>query len=60
VDAESLLSRRRIQAYDVSILVAVYHVVEHFGVHTGQIIMLTKLRTGEDLKLWQPPKSEAR
>ena len=59
VDPESLLSRRRIQADDVSILVAVYHVVEHFGVHTGQIIMLTKIRTGDDLKLWQPPKSEA-
>ena len=30
-------------------------VVEHFGMHTGQIIMLNKIRTGEDLKLWRPP-----
>ncbi len=55
IDAESLLSRRQIQGYDVTVLEAVYHVVEHFGMHTGQIIMLTKMRTGEDLKLWQPP-----
>jgi uncharacterized damage-inducible protein DinB len=55
LDAESLLSRRQIQGYDVTVLEAVYHVVEHFGMHTGQIILLSKLRTGEDLKLWQPP-----
>jgi len=35
-------------------LEAIYHVVEHFGMHTGQIIMLSKMRTGTDLKLWQP------
>ncbi len=55
LDAESLLSRRQIQGYDVTVLEAVYHVVEHFGMHTGQIIMLSKMRTGEDLKLWRPP-----
>jgi uncharacterized damage-inducible protein DinB len=55
VDAESLLSRRRIQGYDVTVLEAIYHVVEHFGMHTGQIIMLNKMRRGEDLKLWSPP-----
>jgi uncharacterized damage-inducible protein DinB len=39
VDAEELLSRRQIQGYDVTVLEAIYHVVEHFGMHTGQIIM---------------------
>jgi hypothetical protein len=53
-DGSSLLGRRRIQGYDVTVLEAVYHVVEHFGMHTGQIIMLTKMYTGEDLKLWEP------
>jgi uncharacterized damage-inducible protein DinB len=56
VDANSLLNRRHIQGYDVTVLEAIYHVVEHFGMHTGQIIMLRKMRTGEDLKLWQPPE----
>ncbi len=55
VHGESLLSRRQIQGYDVTVLEAIYHVVEHFGMHTGQIIMLTKMRMGEDLRLWRPP-----
>ena len=59
LDSESLLARRQIQNYDVTVLEAIYHVVEHFGMHTGQIIMLTKMRTGTDLKLWQPRSGEA-
>ena len=55
LNSESLLTRRQIQNYDVTVLEAIYHVVEHFGMHTGQIIMLSKIRTGTDLKLWQPP-----
>jgi uncharacterized damage-inducible protein DinB len=39
----TLLARRTIQGRDVSVLDAVYHVVEHFSLHTGQIILLTKL-----------------
>lgn len=53
LDANALMSTRRIQDYEVTVLDAVYHVVEHFGMHTGQIILLTKARTGEDLKLWR-------
>jgi len=51
---ESLSSRRQIQDDDVTVLEAIYHVVEHFGMHTGQIISLTKLRGDEDLELWRP------
>ncbi len=51
-----LLARRQIQGYDVTVLEAIYHVVEHFGMHTGQIILLTKARLSEDLQLWTPPK----
>jgi uncharacterized damage-inducible protein DinB len=57
VDANELLSRRRIQGYDVTVLEAIYHVVEHFGMHTGQIIVLSKARAAEDLGLWQPPRA---
>src|SRR5687768_1099425 len=42
LDGSSLGERRRIQGRDVSVLDAVYHVVEHFSMHTGQIILLTK------------------
>jgi hypothetical protein len=49
------MDTRRIQGYEVTVLEAVYHVVEHFGMHTGQIILLAKMYSGEDLKLWAPP-----
>lgn len=42
LDARSLGEQRRIQGRDVNVLDAVYHVVEHFAMHTGQIILLTK------------------
>jgi uncharacterized damage-inducible protein DinB len=51
LDAETLTSGRQIQGYDVNVLTAVYHVVEHFGMHTGQIIFLSKMRGGRDLEL---------
>ena len=51
--AESLSERRQIQGKDVSVLEAVYHVVEHFSMHTGQIILLTKMQTGEDISFYE-------
>ncbi|MBW8770433.1 MAG: DUF1572 family protein [Gemmatimonadetes bacterium] len=42
LDAGRLAERRTIQGRDVSVLDAVYHVVEHFSMHTGQIILLAK------------------
>lgn len=41
------------QGYDVTVLEAVYHVVEHFAIHTGQIMLLTKAATGEDLGFYR-------
>ena len=37
----------------VPILEAIYHVVEHFSMHTGQIMFATKLLTGQDLGFHQ-------
>ncbi len=51
LDAETLQGERRIQGHDVNVLAAIYHVVEHFGMHTGQIIFLSKMRGGRDLEL---------
>ena len=56
LDDEALMTRRTIQNYDVTVLEAVYHVVEHFGMHTGQIILLSKARIAEDLSLWTQPE----
>lgn len=55
LSAEELMTRRQIQGYDVTVLEAIYHVVEHFGMHTGQIILLAKARVGQDLSLWKAP-----
>lgn len=38
-----------VQKYDVTVTEAIYHVVEHFAQHAGQIIFATKLLTGQDL-----------
>jgi len=52
LDAPALLERRRIQGHEVTVLAAVFHAVEHFSMHTGQIILLTKLLTGRDLSFY--------
>lgn len=47
----TLLERRPSTQGEVTVLWAVLHGVEHFAMHTGQIITLTKLRTGSALRL---------
>jgi uncharacterized damage-inducible protein DinB len=42
LDERSLGEARRIQGRDVNVLVGVFHVADHFSMHTGQIILLTK------------------
>lgn len=49
LDPAALLEPRTIQGLNVTVMGAVYHVVEHFAMHTGQILWLVKLRTGRDL-----------
>lgn len=51
VDTETLLERRQVGDTDLTVLEAIFHAVEHFSMHTGQIIMLAKMRTGKDLGL---------
>ena len=47
VTPATLLERREIQGCDVTVLEAIYHVVEHFSMHTGQIILLAKMWKGD-------------
>lgn len=49
VTAARLAERVTIQKYELTVLEAIFHVVEHFSHHTGQIIFATKMLTGEDL-----------
>jgi hypothetical protein len=48
-----LLSTFHIQGYTVSGVHAVYQVVEHFGMHYGQILYITKLVRGNDLGFYR-------
>jgi hypothetical protein len=48
-----LLTPFEIQGHRVSGLTAVYQVVEHFGMHYGQILYVTKLLRGEDLGFYK-------
>lgn len=53
LDSHSLGEHRSIQGNDVTVLEATYHVVEHFSMHTGQILLLTKMITDRDLRLYE-------
>jgi uncharacterized damage-inducible protein DinB len=48
-----LTATYQIQNYTVSGVQVVFHVVEHFAQHTGQIIFATKMLSGEDLGFYR-------
>jgi hypothetical protein len=48
-----LLAAFEIQGYNLRGLAAVYQVVEHFGLHYGQILYVTKMLRGEDLSFYR-------
>ena len=52
-DPASLGERREVQGRRITLLQAIYHAVEHFGMHTGQIIYIAKLRSGSDLGFYR-------
>jgi hypothetical protein len=51
--ASELTAPYEIQGYHVTGLDAVYQVVEHFGLHYGQIVVLTKILAGRDLGFYR-------
>ena len=48
-----LLEQVTIQGYQMTVLEAIYHVVEHFSHHTGQVLFATKQMTAEDLGFYR-------
>ncbi len=44
---DTLSAQHSIQGFEVSGMEAVYHVVEHFSWHTGQLVWIAKARAGE-------------
>jgi len=49
-----------IQDRDVSVFEAIYHVVEHFAMHTGQIILLTKLHAPGTIQFYDDAAGAAK
>jgi uncharacterized damage-inducible protein DinB len=56
---DQLTRTYKIQNSEPTGVEAIFHVVEHFGEHTGQIIYAAKNLTGEDLGLVMPRKTGA-
>ena len=49
-----------IQGRETTVLAAVYHVVEHFAMHTGQIIFLTKIHAPGQIHFYEDAGGLAR
>ncbi len=50
-----LVRKLSIQGYEATGLQVLWHVAEHFAFHAGQIIYVTKLKCGKDLKFTRLP-----
>lgn len=51
-DLKRCLEPHEIQGSRVTALEAIFHVTEHFSMHTGQIILLTKMLSQKDLAFY--------
>ena len=49
-----------IQGRDTTVFAAIYHVVEHFAMHTGQIVLLTKLQAPGAIRFYEDEGGLAR
>jgi len=56
---ERLLEQVEVQRYKLTVLEAVYHAVEHFAQHAGQILFATKQMTKRDLGYYRHLAPEA-
>jgi uncharacterized damage-inducible protein DinB len=52
VDVKQLLERRVIQGSEVNLFQAIFHAIEHFSMHTGQIIYITKMIKNKNLEFY--------
>ena len=58
LNAEALARTYSIQGFRVTGLRAVFTVAEHFSHHAGQIILMTKMLGGKDLKFTHLPEEK--
>jgi uncharacterized protein (TIGR01244 family) len=55
-----LLETRSIQGRDLTVFEAIYHVVEHFSLHLGQIVMIAKLHAPGSIAFYEDAGGLAR
>jgi hypothetical protein len=60
ISESDLLATYEIQGYKVTGLHAVYQVIEHFGLHYGQITYITKMLRGQDLGFYRELQATGR
>lgn len=60
ITESDLLETYQIQGYTVTGLHAVYQVIEHFGLHYGQITYITKMLRGQDLGFYRELQATGR
>ena len=60
LSAADLATTRTIQGRDLTVLEAVYHVVEHFAMHMGQIILVAKLHAPGTIRFYEDAGGLAR
>ena len=53
IDPSQLSNKMQIAGKEITWMFAIYLMIQHCSTHTGQIILVTKLRTGKDLALPQ-------
>jgi len=58
--AADLASSRTIQGREVNVLEAVYHVVEHFSGHVGQIVLIAKAQSPGAIRFYEDAGGLAR
>ena len=59
LDSSRLTEPRRIQGYDVTLMSAIFRALTHLEGHIGQIILLTRIQSGDNYKIfWTPQTNE--
>jgi uncharacterized damage-inducible protein DinB len=60
VRPEQLNERRRVQTREITVLEAIYQVVQHFSLHLGQIIVIAKAQVPGAVKFYEDAGGAAR
>jgi uncharacterized damage-inducible protein DinB len=58
LDSSRLTEQRRIQGYDVTLMSAIFRALVHLEGHIGQIVLLTRIQSGDNYKIFWTPQTD--